>query len=111
MTDARSAAWEKYLREAREEKDRDAWKKILATEEGRWILMRILDRTNYRARVMTGNSFTYFNEGMREVGIQLIDELAGLLGYESVEIRQQAEREYIQFSMKQEQIFEGGNNG
>ncbi len=97
--------WNAYIEKAYEEKDRDAWEAVLATEEGRWVLSRIMEKTAYRGRAFTGNSFTFRNEGRREVAIEINEDLVRLLGYKAVELRQQAEREWIQFQMEKEKLY------
>jgi hypothetical protein len=51
-------------------------KKILADVEGRRWIYGLLERCYVFHSVMTGNSYTYFNEGMRNVGLMIMDELS-----------------------------------
>lgn len=99
--------WNAFIEKAKEDKDRNAWRKILSTEEGRWIYSRIMEKTAYKGRAFTGNSFTFRNEGRREVAIEINEELVQLLGYDAVLLRQKAEREDIQFQMEQERLYIG----
>jgi|UniRef100_UPI0040257EAA hypothetical protein len=98
--------WQKRIEEELKERDKIAWKKVLSTKEGRWVLERILEMTGYRARTFTGNSWTFRNEGMREVGITINETLVELLGIEAVTLRQKAEKEYINFQMEQKRIYD-----
>ena len=102
--------WQKRIEEELKERDKIAWKKVLSTKEGRWVLERILEMTGYRARTFTGNSWTFRNEGMREVGITINETLLELLGIEAVTLRQKAENEYINFQMEQKRIYDTEDN-
>lgn len=104
-------SWDEYIEMAREEKDRKAWEKVLSTEEGRWVYSRIMEKSAYRGRSFTGNSFTFRNEGRREVAIEINEDMVHLLGFRAVELRQLAEREYIDFTMKQDKLFHGKKDG
>lgn len=48
---------------------------ILATVEGRRIIWRYLDKCGVFRTSMTGNSQTFFNEGMRNVGLMLLTDI------------------------------------
>lgn len=50
-------------------------KELLATHSGRRILWRILERTGMHRTSFTGNSKTFFNEGERNIGLWLVDEV------------------------------------
>lgn len=101
--------WQKYLEEEKVQRDKIAWKKVLSTKDGRWVLERILEMTGYRARSFTGNSWTFRNEGMREVGIEINETLVRLLGMDAVTLRQKAEKEYLNFQMEQQRIYDAEN--
>lgn len=77
--------------------DRAALKAVLGTKEGRWFLMRLLDECRVFERTMTGNSWTYFNEGGRDVGLRLRGRI---IRDGHVELLQLAEREYIRQAEK-----------
>jgi hypothetical protein len=51
---------------------------IVNTEEGRRWIYSIIERCHVFQPVMTGNSYTFFNDGMRQVGLMVIAELAGV---------------------------------
>lgn len=72
--------------------DRSALKAVLGTKEGRWFLMRLLDECRVFERTMTGNAWTYFNEGGRDVGLRLRGRI---IEDGHIELLQMAEREYI----------------
>lgn len=45
------------------------WKWLMSTARGRRLVWRLLDRTGIYRTSMTGNSYTFFNEGQRNVGL------------------------------------------
>jgi len=49
---------------------------VLEIEEGRRWVFSLLERCHVFHAVMTGNSYTFFNDGMRQVGLSVIEELA-----------------------------------
>lgn len=49
---------------------------IVSTEAGRRWVYSILERCYVFQPVMTGNSYTFFNDGMRQIGLMIIEELA-----------------------------------
>ena len=100
--------WEEFLVEEFRRKDKEAWGRVLKTKDGRWILMRILDFTNFRGRTYTGDRWSDFNEGKREIGLRIIDELEELFGEESVDIRHKAEKEYVEYQKQKRELFEEG---
>ncbi len=51
---------------------------IVKTESGRRWVYSILERCHVFHPVMTGNSYTFFNDGMRQIGLMIIEELAGV---------------------------------
>ncbi len=108
MTEREVEAWREFLEEEMKRKDKDAWERVLKTTAGRWVLMRILDMTNYRARTFTGDRWGDFNEGKREVGLRIVDEIENLFGEESVEIRHKAEKEYVAYQKKRRDLYNKG---
>jgi hypothetical protein len=50
-------------------------KKIMATREGRRFVWRLLDRAGVFRTSFTGNSTTFFNEGMRNMGLMVIGDV------------------------------------
>jgi len=49
---------------------------IVSTEAGRRWVYSIIERCHIFHPVMTGNSYTFFNDGMRQIGLMVIEELA-----------------------------------
>lgn len=45
------------------------WKWLMSTARGRRLVWRLLERTGIYRSSMTGNSFTFFREGERNVGL------------------------------------------
>jgi hypothetical protein len=43
--------------------------KVMSTVEGRRFMWRLLDHTGFQKSSFTGNSTTFFNEGMRNIGL------------------------------------------
>jgi len=109
ITNYEDQRWKKYLDAQIDEKDRSAWKKILETEEGRWIFSRILQMTQWEAPSFTGNSQTFYNEGKRAIGIEITKRLAALHGHDSLIWRQQAEKEFVEFQEMQNRFFRKGD--
>lgn len=107
---AREYRWQEYLRKEKDKRDKECLEKMLKSEEGRWIYSRILEIAGIRAQSFTGNSATFFREGMREVGIQLELMTLHLLEMEGVELRQKAERENIAFQERIRKYFESEEN-
>lgn len=60
-----------YIR-ARELADMAA---VLQTKEGRRFVWRLLDAAGVFRTVMTGNSWTFFNDGMRSLGLSVYTDL------------------------------------
>lgn len=44
---------------------------IMENPQGRRFMMRMLDMTGFQKSSFTGNSTTFFNEGQRNIGLQL----------------------------------------
>lgn len=45
------------------------WKWLMSTARGRRLAYRLLERTGIYRTSMTGNSYTFFNEGQRNIGL------------------------------------------
>lgn len=52
--------------------------KVLATPEGRRVLTRVIDNAGVFNRSFTGNSETFFREGRRSVGLDLVEHITRL---------------------------------
>lgn len=50
----------------------DAYKKVFATDMGRLVIRDLLEYCQTFETTMTGNSWTYFNEGKRAVGLHIL---------------------------------------
>lgn len=99
------ATWTKFFQKASTDRDKWAPRAVLKTEEGKWVLSRILQITGIDTLSFTGNSFTYFKEGRREVGIQ-IKNLILSLGYEEgTDALRAIDKERDDFTIRQNRIF------
>ncbi len=58
---------------------------FLETKEGREVLHDLFSRCHVFQSTMTGNSWTYFREGERNVGLQLL-EMLNISRYEQLDI-------------------------
>lgn len=83
--------------------DTEALMDILNTTSGRWFLMRLLDATGVNADNFTGNSRTFFNEGMRKVGLIILGQISAN-GVEAIKLKQIAELEYIEHQEKAREL-------
>ncbi|MEE1194889.1 MAG: hypothetical protein U0K79_08850 [Phascolarctobacterium sp.] len=83
--------------------DQNALKSILKSTEGRWFLMRLLDATGVNSNSFTGNSTTFFNEGKRQVGLELLARIQEI-GLDAVKLKQKAELEYISHQQKAREL-------
>lgn len=52
------------------------WRLLLSKQWGRRLVWRILDQTGMYRTSFTGNSTTFFNEGARNIGLWLVDEVS-----------------------------------
>lgn len=86
---------EQSFRAYTKEKSDNALMSILSTEDGRWFLMTLFNDTRLFNNAFTGNSQTFFNEGLREAGRMIYNRI-NILGDKAVKLRQQGELEYAQ---------------
>ena len=87
----------KQKRDYIRERDIEALNHVLSDELGRWFFYRILDRAKLNGQSFTGNSTTFFNEGMRAVAILLQNDLGKIGdGIEGVKKYHLAQLENIQ---------------
>ena len=101
--DSRQAKLQAFFQRELRKRDQDALSTILNSESGRWFLMRLLDKTKINIDSFTGNSQTFYNEGMRKVGLLILDDIKSL-GISGVELKQKAELEYIKTQIKAQEI-------
>lgn len=83
--------------------DQNSLTSILKSKEGRWFLMRLLDATGVNSSSFTGNSTTFFNEGKRQVGLELLARIQEL-GFDAVKLKQKAELEYIEHQLRAREL-------
>lgn len=102
----RQRLWAQYIQDKYRERDKWAFRKILHSEAGRWFYIRLLEMTRYQGQSFTGNSQTFYNEGMRSVGIKMNEKLMDLLGVDGFKQKQTAEREYVKFQQDNKVLFE-----
>lgn len=68
-----ASAQEAALRAAGVDKEDVVW--LMSQARGRRFIWRLLERTGLHRSSFTGNSTTFFNEGMRNVGLQIQTDL------------------------------------
>ena len=74
--------------------DREALLFLLNSREGRWFLMRLLDRTDVFGNVFCDSPHTNaYNEGRRSIGINILSDITAL-GMDGLKLKHQAETEY-----------------
>ncbi|MGM9519819.1 MAG: hypothetical protein ACI3WS_03990 [Phascolarctobacterium sp.] len=83
--------------------DQNSLTSILKSKEGRWFLMRLLDATGVNSSSFTGNSTTFFNEGKRQVGLELLARIQEI-GFDAVKLKQKAELEYIEHQLRAREL-------
>lgn len=105
-TTEREVFIKKHIEKQKREEDLKAIRTVLKSKAGRWFFIHILEMTGYKAETFTGNSQTFYNEGRRSIGIQIEREMVELLGKEGFELRQKAEKEYIEFQIKAKTLLE-----
>lgn len=64
----------------------DAARRALANEDARRLFRWVLDKTGLFEQGFTGNSSTFFNEGKREIGLELVALLNEIDPYEFVRL-------------------------
>ena len=99
----KSAIIQRLMLEEIHRLDQNALKSILKSTEGRWFLMRLLDATGVNSNSFTGNSTTFFNEGKRQVGLELLARIQEI-GLDAVKLKQKAELEYISHQQKAREL-------
>lgn len=62
-------------RKSKRDQELDDLRVILSTHGGRAFIWRLLGKCGVYKISFTGNSTTFFNEGKRQIGLQLLDEV------------------------------------
>lgn len=93
-----------FIRADMVRRDREALLWMLGDERGRWFIQRLLDRARTTSKCFTGNSTTFYNEGRRDVGLEVLASVAEL-GIEAVKLKQKGELEYYENQLKAKQLF------
>lgn len=97
---------QQYLQKRRQEETIKAIRTVMKTKAGRWLFICILEMTGYQGEAFTGNSQTFYNEGRRSIGIELNKKIVNLLGKEGFELKQKAEKEFIDFQYKEKHVLQ-----
>lgn len=93
----------RFMQQEMRRNDEQALMEILNSKNGRWFLMRFLDRTRVLGETFTGNSQTFYNEGLRKAGLLILSDIQQL-GLEAVKLKQLAEIEYIETQKRAREI-------
>ena len=101
--DRRQAIIQKLMLQELHRLDQSSLMSLLKNKEGRWFLTRLLDATGINANSFTGNSHTFFNEGKRQVGLELLARIQEL-GIDAVKLKQKAELEYIDHQLRAREL-------
>ena len=101
--DRKQAIIQKLMLQELHRLDQSSLMSLLKNKEGRWFLMRLLDATGINANSFTGNSHTFFNEGKRQVGLELLARIQEL-GIDAVKLKQKAELEYIEHQLRAREL-------
>lgn len=101
--DSKQERLTRFFQQEIRRRDNEALKDILSSDSGRWFLMRLLDNSHVLGSCFTGNSTTFFNEGRREVGLQILRDIT-MLGIDAVKLKQRAEIEYIEYQERARQL-------
>jgi hypothetical protein len=78
----------------KQEMDRESLLYLLNSREGRWFLMRLLDKTDLFGNTFHADSLVNaYSEGRRSIGINILSDIKAL-GMDGLKLKQQAETEY-----------------
>lgn len=103
---ARLAEQQERLQHALASKDRSALEWMLGNKNGRWFLARLMKNEGMNARSFTGNSGTFYNEGRREVCVNIYESIKAELGLPGIKQLHQAQEEMMEFEFKAMQMAE-----
>lgn len=94
-------------------KDEEALRYMLATEEGRWFVMRLFERCHIFSTTCpeTSRPQEYFLwEGERRAALQTMQAIS-MLGREGLDARHKAESEYYEFEKQIERLRKEAEEG
>lgn len=57
------------------QREADDWKWLMSSKQGRRIAWRLLERAGIYRTSFTGNSETFFREGMRQMGLHILGDI------------------------------------
>ena len=57
------------------DKLQEAFKSVIHTEDGRLVMWWLLEEAKVFRSCFTGNSVTFFNEGARELGLKVLEQI------------------------------------
>ena len=78
-------AEEKHLKAKQENEDlMGAYRSMMRNPDGRRVLWDILEKCRVFHTSMTGNSFTYYNEGARSIGLYLMSILNVISSFDDI---------------------------
>jgi hypothetical protein len=77
---------------------------VLDTTAGRRVLMRLIDGTGVFARSFTGDANTFYREGRRSVGLDLVEHIERVSAGSFAKLQQEA----LALRMQHEQIDQHG---
>ena len=72
------------------EREREELRQILSTVGGRAFVWRTLEKCGVYRTSFTGNSTTFFNEGKRSIGLELIEDVFAADIHAYTRMRQEA---------------------
>jgi hypothetical protein len=102
---------QKWVRIAIAQKDKEAIKALLASEEGRWFIARLMKNEGLMSTAFTGNSGTFYNEGRRSVAVDIYQNIKSLLGVEGIKLFHSAQEELLEFEERALEQAKGEDNG
>ena len=102
---------QKWVRIAIAQKDKEAIKALLTSEEGRWFIARLMKNEGLMSTAFTGNSGTFYNEGRRSVAVDIYQNIKSLLGVEGIKLFHSAQEELLEFEERALEQAKGESNG
>ncbi len=70
-----SVAREKTRTQLKKDREKQSWEWVLNDTKGRHVLWMILANAKIYNPSFTGNSHTFFNEGRRSIGLDLLESI------------------------------------